>query len=206
MNICPACGIDCDADQRSITELQAQVNLLSEKATSAADKLADYEDEIRRLKCDFSADLNTGQHATSETTPPATEGVPTSGVFPGRLAALIGGKRPSSIAPTPIPTDDRSSSASSRRESDLAAALAKEHELRQKAEGQANQMSVEIEELSVTLFQQANDMVAEERRARAKLEERIEILEKRDTEKRQRLERLEGALKRIERVRGMLSP
>lgn len=119
---------------------------------------------------------------------------------------MIGGKRPSSIAPTPIPTDDRSSSASSRRESDLAAALAKEHELRQKAEGQANQMSVEIEELSVTLFQQANDMVAEERRARAKLEERIEILEKRDTEKRQRLERLEGALKRIERVRGMLSP
>jgi predicted RNase H-like nuclease (RuvC/YqgF family) len=115
----------------------------------------------------------------------------------------MGARRPST---TSTPTNERPSTASSRRESDLAAALAKEHELRQKAEGQANQMSVEIEELSVTLFQQANDMVAEERRARAKLEERVEILEKRDTEKRKRLERLEGALRRIERVRGMLSP
>lgn len=167
------------------------------------DKLADYEDEIRRLKGDFSADDNTDEQATSVTTPPATEGAPAGGVFPGSFAALMGGKRPSTA---PTPADDRPSTASSQRESDLAAALAKEHELRQKAEGQANQMSVEIEELSVTLFQQANDMVAEERRARAKLEERVEILEKRDTEKRKRLERLEGALKRIERVRGMLSP
>lgn len=170
------------------------------------DRLADYEDEIRTLKGRFSADDDAGEHATSVTTPPATEGTSTGGVFPGRFAALMGGKRPSSIVPTPTPTDDRPSTASSRRESDLVAALAKEHELRQKAEGQANQMSVEIEELSVTLFQQANDMVAEERRARAKLEERVEILEKRDIEKRMRLERLEGALKRIERVRGMLDP
>lgn len=172
------------------------------------DRLADYEDEIRRLKGDFSADDDIDEQAPPVKTPPATEVAPTGGVFPGRFAALMGGKRPSSIAPVPIhtPTDDRPSTASSRRESDLAAALAKEHELRQKAEGQANQMSVEIEELSVTLFQQANDMVAEERRARAKLEERVEILEKRDTEKRKRLERLEGALKRIDRVRGMLTP
>lgn len=167
------------------------------------DKLADYEDEIRTLKGDFSADVVTDEQATSVPTPPAAEEAPAGGIFPGRFAALMAGKRPSTA---PTPTDDRPSTASSRRESDLAAALAKEHELRQKAEGQANQMSVEIEELSVTLFQQANDMVAEERRARAKLEERVEILEKRDTEKRKRLERLEGALKRIERVRGMLSP
>lgn len=168
------------------------------------DKLADYEDEIRRLKNDFSADLDRDEQVARVITPPATDGAPAAGVFPGRFASLMGGRRAS---PVPTPTaDDRPSSASSRRESVLAAALAKEHELRQKAEGQANQMSVEIEELSVTLFQQANDMVAEERRARAKLEERVEILEKRDTEKRKRLERLEGALKRIERVRGMLNP
>ena len=47
-------------------------------------------------------------------------------------------------------------------------------------------------------------MVAAERRARAKLEERVELLEKRDIEKRRRLERLEGAVKRVERVRDML--
>jgi hypothetical protein len=65
-------------------------------------------------------------------------------------------------------------------------------------------MSGELEELSAQLFQQANEMVAAERRARAKLEERVEVLEKRDGEKRRRLERLEGAVKRIERVRVLL--
>lgn len=67
-------------------------------------------------------------------------------------------------------------------------------------------MSGELEDLSQTLFEQANTMVATERKARAKLEERVEVLEKRDVEKRKRLERLEGALKRIERVRGLLAP
>lgn len=167
------------------------------------DKLADYEDEIRQLKSGLSA--GSHEQATPVPTPTIAEVPPSAGVFPTRFASLMGARRPSAT-PTPTPTFERPSSSSSRRESDLAAALAKEHELRQKAEGQANQMSVEIEELSVTLFQQANDMVADERRARAKLEERVEILEKRDTEKRKRLERLEGALRRIERVREMLSP
>lgn len=49
-------------------------------------------------------------------------------------------------------------------------------------------------------------MVATERKARAKLEERVVVLEGRDVEKRKRLERLEGAMMRIERVRGLLTP
>jgi len=61
-----------------------------------------------------------------------------------------------------------------------------------------------VEELSVSLFEQANEMVATERKARAKLEERVGMLEKRDAEKKQRLERLEGAMERIDRVRGLL--
>jgi hypothetical protein len=65
-------------------------------------------------------------------------------------------------------------------------------------------MSSELEELSASLFAQANEMVAAERRARAKLEERVVILERRDVEKRVRLERLEKALMRIERVKGVL--
>ena len=72
------------------------------------------------------------------------------------------------------------------------------------AEGRLNETSKEVEELSVTLFEQANEMVASERRARAKLEERVEMLERREGEKRKRLERLEGAMVRIERVRGLL--
>lgn len=63
----------------------------------------------------------------------------------------------------------------------------------------------EIEELSVTLFSQANEMVAEERRARAKLEERIELLEKKDKDKMGRLDRLEKAVSRLDRVKAMLN-
>ncbi|KAI9840462.1 MAG: hypothetical protein M1830_007940, partial [Pleopsidium flavum] len=62
----------------------------------------------------------------------------------------------------------------------------------------------ELEELSAVLFQQANEMVAKEKRARAKLEERIEMLEGRDAEKRKRLEKLDLAIQRIGRVRGVL--
>ena len=47
-------------------------------------------------------------------------------------------------------------------------------------------------------------MVATERKARAKLEERVAVLERRDKEKRTRLEVLENRLGRIERVRELL--
>ena len=47
-------------------------------------------------------------------------------------------------------------------------------------------------------------MVATERKARAKLEERVALLERRDGEKRKRLEVLEGRMGRIERVRELL--
>lgn len=86
----------------------------------------------------------------------------------------------------------------------LLEALSREQALRQEAEGKLSETSREVEELSVTLFEQANEMVAAERRARAQLEERVATLEKRDGDKRKRLERLEGAMKRIERVRGLL--
>lgn len=88
--------------------------------------------------------------------------------------------------------------------SDLQAALSREQMLRQQAEGKLDQASGELEELSTQLFQQANEMVATERKARAKLEERVAILERRDQEKRKRLESLEAAMKRIERVRLLL--
>ncbi|EQK98756.1 hypothetical protein OCS_05535 [Ophiocordyceps sinensis CO18] len=48
-------------------------------------------------------------------------------------------------------------------------------------------------------------MVADERRARARLEQRVGELEKRDVDKRRRLERLEVAMQRIEKVRSLLN-
>jgi predicted RNase H-like nuclease (RuvC/YqgF family) len=69
----------------------------------------------------------------------------------------------------------------------------------------ARPLDSEIEELSVQLFSQANEMVADERRARAKLEERIEMLEKKDKDKVARLDRLEKALSRLDRVKALLN-
>jgi predicted RNase H-like nuclease (RuvC/YqgF family) len=164
------------------------------------DKIADYEDELRQLKAQAEK--------RGPPTPPATAEPPPPASFQSRFgASIFGSRRPSpaqSTASEPVvPTLDTQSA---RRESDLQAALAKEKEARQMAEGKVSQMNQEVEDLSVQLFQQANEMVASERKARAKLEERVETLEKRDTEKRKRLERLESALQRIERVRGLLAP
>lgn len=48
-------------------------------------------------------------------------------------------------------------------------------------------------------------MVAAERKARAKLEARVEMLEKKDRDKMARLERLEKAVQRVERVKTLLA-
>jgi DNA repair exonuclease SbcCD ATPase subunit len=82
--------------------------------------------------------------------------------------------------------------------------LQAEKKARLAAESSLSQAHSELEDLTAQLFSQANEMVANERKARAKLEERIEVLETRDGEKRKRLERLEKAVGRIERVRGMV--
>ena len=86
------------------------------------------------------------------------------------------------------------------------AALNREQSLREGAERKLDEASGELEELSAQLFMQANEMVATERKARARLEQRVAVLERRDNEKRRRLEKLEGAVQRIDRVRGMLAP
>lgn len=86
----------------------------------------------------------------------------------------------------------------------LQSSLETERTLRLRAETNLTQTQTELEELTAQLFGQANEMVAQERKARAKLEERVKVLEMRDVEKRRRLDRLEKALERIERVRKMI--
>ncbi|KAI1867975.1 uncharacterized protein JN550_006782 [Neoarthrinium moseri] len=95
--------------------------------------------------------------------------------------------------PSPAPSTD-----------DLLSALSREQSLRRAAEGRLDETSREVEELSATLFEQANEMVATERKARARLEERVGVLERRDEEKRGRLDRLEVAMSRIDRVGRLL--
>ena len=76
--------------------------------------------------------------------------------------------------------------------------------MRKAAENQLTQANTELEELTAQLFIQANEMVAQERKERAKLEERVAVLERRDVEKRKRLDRLEKAMQRVERLRSLV--
>lgn len=83
-------------------------------------------------------------------------------------------------------------------------ALDREQGLRKAAENQLTQANTELEDLTVQLFSQANEMVAQERKARARLEERVAVLERRDGEKRKRLDRLEKSMQRVERLRSLV--
>ncbi|KAI9831316.1 MAG: hypothetical protein M1819_005090 [Sarea resinae] len=208
---CPNCGAGlfhphhevAEHAQRRIEELEAQVRILTGKASAAVDKLADYEDQLRQLKSAQPATESRSQNLTSADPPrPATANVPpaTQSVH-NRLSSFLISRKSTSNLPHIPPTKPNEPSTS-----DLQAALMREQTLRQQAEGKLSQANGELEELSSQLFMQANEMVATERKARAKLEERVEVLERRDGEKRKRLDRLEGALKRIERPLGLAPP
>ena len=196
---------------------------------TTADKLADYEDELRQLKSQsipastyHSSPSDPNIHISSSTAvlaarpstavpnvTPATPQTtstrrPSNNPLQNRLSALLLSRRSASQPPASAPAS-QILHATAAETSELLSALAREQTLRQAAESQVNQTNDELEELSAQLFQQANEMVATERKARAKLEERVMMLERRDGEKRKRLEVLEGRLSRIEKVRALLS-
>lgn len=62
-------------------------------------------------------------------------------------------------------------------------------------------VQAELEDLTATLFTQANSMVADERKARARLEDRLTLLETRDRDRGKRLDSLERAVGLVERIR-----
>ncbi|UKZ83433.1 hypothetical protein TrVFT333_011241 [Trichoderma virens FT-333] len=214
---CPSCGFVIppqhdeppstqllDAQAR-IAELETHVFQLNQKATAAVDRWAEYEAELSKLRAKLSSSPE-----------PSTQSPTRSSFFQAgatRISALMYSRRSQPASPpaskpmppvTPPPTDSSPMRTPSRTTEDLLEALNKEQMLRRAAEGRLNATNKEVEELSVTLFEQANEMVATERRARAALEQRISELEKRDVEKKQRLDKLELAMHRIEKVKTLL--
>ncbi|GKT58602.1 ribosomal protein l32 [Colletotrichum tofieldiae] len=211
---CPSCGVVLEPPpalldaQSRIADLEAQVRLLNQKAAAAVDRWADYEDELTRLRIAASqTSTSPPAAAAAAALAPAPSPTRTSFLSGGanRLSQLLSPRSmkstPNLRAPSP-PTAGAAGNPASTE--DLREALSREQNLRLAAESRLSTTSQEVEELSVSLFEQANEMVATERRARARLEERVETLEKRDQDKRRRLERLEGAVGRIERVRSLL--
>jgi len=209
-----------------IRELEAEVQTLADRANSASQRFADYENEIRVLQAQLRQqqrkDAATEKQTADEVAPlPTPQGISRFGSFMHtRKISPINGAAQSPSA----------------REKELEASLVKEQTARIAAEKKIKEVSAEIEDLSSDLFQQANEMVAAERKVNAmlkqkidnlerqalefsnalsekgmqeenaKLKQRIKVLEQRDLDRRRRLERLEAANKRIERVKSMLIP
>jgi chromosome segregation ATPase len=82
--------------------------------------------------------------------------------------------------------------------------LQMERSAREQAEEKVGNMATEMEELSQSLFEEANAMVRTEREKCARLEARLQIMESREEDKRRRLTELEKAIGRITRVRNLL--
>ncbi|KAF2734097.1 hypothetical protein EJ04DRAFT_494065 [Polyplosphaeria fusca] len=199
---CPRCGTAVLQDgaarnaQRRVAELEAQVEMLTAKATAAVDKCADYEDQLRSIKGAQPEALNPTRSSNEEARPSTANSITAKNSRFSFLTGRRGSPAQNQAAVPPPP---------SSVDTELLEQLTHERALRAKAEEKARRVDSEIEELSVQLFSQANEMVATERKARAKLEARVEQLEKKDKDKMARLERLEKAVSRIDRVKAMLA-
>lgn len=213
---CPGCGYGPSSAsttnsaellraQSRIQDLEGQIRQLNLKAAAAVDRWAAYETELSKLRAQVTASRASSSlsHHHPQLDPAAASPTRTSFLqaAPGRISALLYPRKstPNLRSDTPPP-----SATASNTTEDLLEALTREKTLRHEAEGRLSATSKEVEELSASLFEQANEMVADERRARARLEERVGELEKRDVDKRRRLERLEVAMQRIEKVKKML--
>ncbi|RMY66288.1 hypothetical protein D0863_08551 [Hortaea werneckii] len=217
-------------DAAKVRQLEEEVRELADRANGASQKFADYENEIRVLEAKLRQEQRRN-NAAAETANESGEGK-AQAANPGisRFGSFMHSRKASPLAPT--------GTMSSPREKELEATLVKEQTGRIAAEQKVKEVNAEIEELSESLFQQANEMVATERKQNATLQERLEALEKekaetnptvqggdaallrenawlkerlkvfeqRDGDRSRRLEKLEAAHQRIERVRSMLAP
>ncbi|KAK5122049.1 hypothetical protein LTR85_004295 [Meristemomyces frigidus] len=217
-------------DALRVKHLEAEVKDLAERANNASQRFADYENEIRVLQAQLRQQQRRNNAAIASGEPgdgaQAAAQVDRPGI--SRFGSFMHSRKASALQP--------SGTASSTREKELEAALVREQTSRIAAERKVKEVNAEIEELSASLFQQANEMVAAERRDNAMLREKLEAserrtlefsaasnetsmlqensmlrdrvktLQQRDSDRRRRLERLEAAHKRIERVRTMLIP
>ena len=195
--------------QQRLETDEAMTLLTYKMYDDVVDKLADYEDDFRKLKGSQQPPdprRNSAASSESQPEPRPSSATNTRNPLQSRLSYLLPSSRRSmSQPPSSAPATSKSPPSPVPSESaDLLTLLTREQSLRQAAETRVNQTNNEIEELSAQLFTEANEMVAAERKARAKLEQRVLVLERRDGEKRARLEVLEKRLGRIERVRGLL--
>lgn len=187
---CPHCGGDLHLANRQaqakIEDLEHQLHILSTKAAQAADRSADLEDELAAVR-------QTALRASSNSNSPSRSAST-------KLSSLLGRRNV---------TPDRKSAVlgaadSSTGPMDTAGELEMEREKRELAERKLAEANGELEELSQTLFEEANSIVASERRQRARVEEKLQSFQARNAGTHERLSKIEDAISRRNRVAQLL--
>lgn len=189
--------------EEEILELESQIRLLNAKVAAAVDRAADLEDAIRVYKQREraqSASVAAGQQG-------AESPIEQTSTLRRMSTFMFSSKRSSAVlndGSAPVtPTSPRKPAVDESLP--LAVQLTKERQLRAQAEQNYTRLQQESEELSQTLFEEANKMVAQERKQNHQITEKLKMLADREEERTARLRHLESAMERILRVRGVLA-
>ena len=166
------------------------------------DKVADLEDELHAVK---NATPSRSSSSLSLTNPPLNTTTPDpSFSTQSRLASFLTARRPQLWSRNNTPTRPPPRTASPNPNLPLEDQLALERAAKEAAEEKVAAVNQELEELTQSLFEEANAMVRTEKEKVARLEAKLQVLEAREEDKRRRLSELEKAIGRITRVRSIL--
>lgn len=202
-----------------ILELESQIRNLNTKISAAVDHAADLQDEIRRMRIrqreeeavaaaaaqDALANESSGlrrmstyfSRRTATPPPPSSSSTTMPVSFPRSLSM-------SPTKPSSSPRKDHEEGGGGGGD-DLFAQLAKERRLRKDFEVRYRALQQESEELSQSLFEEANKMVSVEKRLTHAAESKLTVFQEREVQRRQRVDELEAALGTIHRVRAVLA-
>ncbi len=187
--------LDLAGANQYILELEAQIRSLTAKMTAAVDHAADLEDELRTLKMNHSASTNIEESHLRRVSTYFSRRTPNQGSHNrSQMTSSTSSSNLTTIGPN-----------SQRDQPDLVEELAKERKLRIEAEENYHKVQREMEQVSEELFHEANQMVAVERIARYAAEQKTQTWKERETEKVKRLDAIEQAIERINRVRGFIT-
>ncbi|THX26546.1 hypothetical protein D6D10_09680 [Aureobasidium pullulans] len=147
-----------------VASLEQQVAHLTQKGVEAADQLANYEEEIRNLKTQANPRVDSPLGIVAPTQQPAQSLSRNSSITSGkfsfltRTSSLTTASKPLPKTPAASKSSPMAPSPSSAVLTDLQQALAKESKARVAAEKKYHELEQELEDLSATLFEQANEM------------------------------------------------
>lgn len=191
------------AQHSELLELDSQIRSLNAKISAAVDHAADLQDELRSMRAAARQRDERDAAAAQEAEGSGLRSMST--YFTGRRASGL----PVTVPPrsnSMLPNKHMSSLGKRQEdEDDISEKLKREMKMRLDLEAKYKRLQDESEVLSQSLFEEANQMVAAERKLNHVATVKLQLLQDREADRKQRLEELEAAVGRIQRVRSILN-